>query len=210
MATTKRSKGGRATASRAKTTARPRATGGKAKATPKKKVAARPVKKAKPAAKAKAATAKRPTPARAVSPKRAAAKPTRAAAKAVRRNAGAESPELVALKARFQRERNGFEKRLTEAVREIGLLRHHELRAMQLERQLAERDATIGRLQTQVSELERRPAEPVYEREVQQTLALGAPARQLDGSARDLDEFEDDRLEDEGLEDDGELVTDEE
>ena len=193
MATTKRSKGGRATASRAKTTARPRATGGKATATPKKKVAARPVKKAKPAARAKAA----------------AAKPTRATAKPVR-NAGAESPELVALKARFQRERNGFEKRLTEAVREIGLLRHHELRAMQLERQLAERDATIGRLQTQVSELERRPAEPVYEREVQQTLALGAPAHQLDGSARDLDEFEDDRLEDEGLEDDGELVTDEE
>ena len=193
MATTKRSKGGRATASRAKTTARPRATGGKAKATPKKKIAARPVKKAKPAARAKAATAK----------------PTRATAKPVR-NAGAESPELVALKARFQRERNGFEKRLTEAVREIGLLRHHELRAMQLERQLAERDATIGRLQTQVSQLERRPAEPVYEREVQQTLALGAPAHQLDGSARDLDEFEDDRLEDEGLEDDGELVTDEE
>lgn len=193
MAKTKRSKGGRATASRAKTTARPRATGGKAKATPKKKIAARPVKKAKPAARAKVA----------------AAKPTRATAKPVR-NAGAESPELVALKARFQRERNGFEKRLTEAVREIGLLRHHELRAMQLERQLAERDATIGRLQTQVSELERRPAEPVYEREVQQTLALGAPARQLDGSARDLDEFEDDRLEDEGLEDDGELVTDEE
>jgi len=193
MATTKRSKGGRATASRAKTTARPRATGGKAKATPKKKIAARPVKKAKPAARAKAATAK----------------PTRATAKPVR-NAGAESPELVALKARFQRERNGFEKRLTEAVREIGLLRHHELRAMQLERQLAERDATIGRLQTQVSQLERRPAEPVYEREVQQTLALGAPAHQLDGSARDLDEFEDDRLEDDGLEDDGELVTDEE
>jgi len=209
MATTKRSKGGRATASRAKTTARPRATGGKATATPKKKVAARPVKKAKPAARAKAATAKRPAPARAVSPKRAAVKPTRATAKPVR-NAGAESPELVALKARFQRERNGFEKRLTEAVREIGLLRHHELRAMQLERQLAERDATIGRLQTQVSELERRPAEPVYEREVQQTLALGAPAHQLDGSARDLDEFEDDRLEDDGLEDDGELVTDEE
>ena len=193
MATTKRSKGGRATARRAKTTARPRATGGKAKATPKKKIAARPVKKAKPAARAKAATAK----------------PTRATAKPVR-NAGAESSELVALKARFQRERNGFEKRLTEAVREIGLLRHHELRAMQLERQLAERDATIGRLQTQVSELERRPAEPVYEREVQQTLALGAPAHQLDGSARDLDEFEDDRLEDEGLEDDGELVTDDE
>jgi hypothetical protein len=197
MATTKRSKGGRATASRAKTTARSRATGGKAKATPKKKIAARPVKKAKPAARAKAATVKRPARARAVSPTRAPAKPVR--------NAGAESPELVALKARFQRERNGFEKRLTEAVREIGLLRHHELRAMQLERQLAERDATIGRLQTQVSELERRPAEPVYEREVQQTLALGAPAHQLDGSARDLDELEDDRLGD-----DGDLVTDEE
>ena len=204
MATTKRSKGGRATASRAKTTVRPRATGGKAKATPKKKVVARAVKKAKPAATAKAAPAKRPTPARAMSPRGAAAKSTRATAKPVR-HAGAESPEIVALKARFQRERNGFEKRLTEAVREIGLLRHHDLRAMQLERQLAERDATIGRLQTQLSELERRPVEPVYEREVQQTLALGAPAHQLDESARDLDEFEDDRLAD-----DGELVTDEE
>lgn len=197
MATTKRNKGGRATASRAKTTARPRATGGKAKATPKKKVAARVVKTAKPAAKAKAARANRPTPARVVSPKRAAAKPVR--------NAGAERPELVALKARFQRERNGLEKRLTEAVREIGLLRHHELRATQFERQLAERDATIGRLQTQLSELARRPVEPVYEREVQQTLALGAPVHELDGSAGDLDEFEDD-----GLADDGDLVTDEE
>jgi hypothetical protein len=206
MATTKRSKGGRATASRTKTTVRPRAPGGKAKATPKKKVAVRAVKKAKPAAKAKAAPAKRPTPARAVSPRGAAAKSTRATAKPVR-HAGAESPEIVALKARFQRERNGLEKRLTEAVREIGLLRHQELRAMQFERQIVERDVTIGRLQTQLGELQRRPVDPVpaHEREVQQTLALGAPARQQDGSARDLDEFEDDRLAD-----DGDLVTDEE
>ena len=190
MATKKRSKGGRATARRAKTTVRPRATT-KAKATPKKKVSARVVTKAKPVAKAKpAAVAKRPTPARAASPKRPVAKPVR--------KAGAESSEVAALKAKFQRERNGLEKRLTEAVREIGLLRHHELRAMQFERQVGERDATIGRLQMQLSELERRPAESVYVREVQQTLALVTPAP-------DLDDFEDDRLAD-----DADLVTDEE
>jgi len=197
MATKKRSKGGRATARRAKTTVRPRATT-KAKATPKKKVSARVVTKAKPVAKAKpAAVAKRPTPARAASPKRPVAKPVR--------KAGAESSEVAALKAKFQRERNGLEKRLTEAVREIGLLRHHELRAMQFERQVGERDATIGRLQMQLSELERRPAESVYVREVQQTLALVTPAHEIDVAAPDLDDFEDDRLAD-----DADLVTDEE
>jgi hypothetical protein len=183
MATKKPSKGSRATANRAKTTARPRATT-KAKATPKRKVAARAVAKAKPSAKPKSAPAKpskRPAPARAAAPKRPTAKPAR--------HAGAEHPEIATLKARFQRERHGLEKRLTEAVREIGLLRHHELRAMQLERQVAERDATIVRLQTQLSELERRPVEPIYVREVQQTLALITPAS-------DLDEFEDDQLAD--------------
>ena len=191
MATTKRSKRGRATASRVKTATRPRATSRKTKATPKKKVAARPIMKAKPVAKAKPATkAKRPAPARAVPPKRPAGNPVR--------HAGTEHPEVVALKAKFQRERNGFERRLTEAVREIGLLRHHEIRATHLERQLTERDATIGRLQAQLGELERRPAETVYVREVQQTLALVAPVP-------DLDEFED-----VGLADDGDLVTDDE
>ena len=97
----------------------------------------------------------------------------------------------------------------------------HELRATQFERQVAERDATIERLQTQLGELQRRPAEPVYVHEVQQSLALGAPSPRLgevrsasqldldggsadlDHSAVDLDEFEDDRLPD-----DGDLVSD--
>ncbi len=209
MATTKRSKGGRA-ASRAKATARGRAAKS-AKPAPKKKTsAARPVAKAKPAPQATKKPAKTA---------KTAAKATRAATKPAR--AAAVNPEVASLKSKFQRERNGLEKRLTDAVREIGLLRHHELRAMQFERQLAERDATIERLQRQLSELERRPAEPVYVHEVQQSLALGAPSHhhvvvsnaartdldggsaELDHSAVDLDEFEDDRLGD-----DGDLVSD--
>jgi hypothetical protein len=127
------------------------------------------------------------------------------------RATGGESRETAALKAKFQRERSAFERRLTEAVREIGILRHHELRAMQLERQLADRDATIVRLQAQLGELERRPSEPVYVHEVQQSLALGAPVHHLhaghssgfDHPPTDLDEFEEDRLED-----DADLVSD--
>ena len=107
MATKKSGKSGRATASRAKTTARSRTT----KPAPKKKTAAR-------AAKPRKAVTKPGTA------KRAIAKPTRAATKAA-----VESAEVTALKARFQRERNTLEKHLTEAAREIGLLRHHELRA---------------------------------------------------------------------------------
>jgi hypothetical protein len=159
MATKKRSTG------RAKSTTRPRAAGRNAK----------PV--AKPKRTTKTLAAKSAKPARGDKPKQAAA-PKRAAA--------AESRELVALKARFQRERSALEKNLTEAVREIGILRHHEMRAMQLERQLKERDDLIGRLQQQLEELQRRPLEPIYEREVQQSFALVAPARD------DLDEFQDD------------------
>ena len=179
MATKKRSKGSRATASRTKTTARPRTA--KAKAT--KKAAPRTVAKA-----TKPAAAKRPAP-----------KPAAAKAAAV------DSPAVVALRSKFQRERTGLERRLTEAVREIGVLRHHELRAMHLERQLAERDATIGRLQLQLSELERRPSEAIYVREVQQSLALGEPGHDLEASPTDLDEFEDDRLAE-----DADLVSDDE
>ena len=175
MATKKRSKGARATASRTKTTTRPRAA--KAKAT--KTAAARPVAKAK----TKPAAAKKPVVAK----------------------APVDSPAVVALKSKFQRERTGLERRLTDAVREIGLLRHHELRAMQLERLLAERDATIGRLQLQLSELERRPSEAIYVREVQQTLALGEPVHDLETSPADLDAFEDDRLAE-----DADLVSDDE
>lgn len=230
MAPTKRSKGGRAAARRAKTTASARAKG---KGTPTKKAPVRAATKAQPAAKSqsavktKPAAAKRSVPTRNTKP--AAAKPaaTKAvgakpvAAKPVGAKPGAAKPgaakpgaakpsalnaELTTLKNKFQRERSALEKRLTEAVREIGMLRHHELRVMQLERQLAERDAVIGRLQSQLGELERRPTEPVYVREVQQSLALGAPALAIAESATDLDEFDDDRVAD----DDGDVVTDDE
>lgn len=208
MATTKRSKGGRVKSTARGRVAKSAKATPNAKPTPKKRTTAvRPVAKAQSAT--KAAKTKTKTTAK---PTRAAAKPTRAAV---------EHAEVAALKSKFQRERNGLEKRLTEAVREIGLLRHHELRAIHFERQVAERDATIERLQTQLSDLERRPANPVYVHEVQQSLALSAPSHQhdavgspaevdldgasadLDQSAVDLDEFEDDRLSD-----DGDLVSD--
>ncbi len=183
MATTKRSTKGRATASRAKSTAP------KTRVVKKATTAKKPVAKAKPVANAKAVVKAKPLaakpigktkPARATAPKQAAKKP-------------ADNPEIVALKAKASRERNALERRLTDAVREIGILRHHELRAMQFERQLAERDVTIGRLQTQLAELERRPAEPIYVREIQQTLALIDPVNETTIEAADLDEFEDDR-----------------
>lgn len=196
MATTKGSKKGRATATRAKATARGRATSSTTKKTsaksatsakPKTAVKAKPA--AKPVAKTKAAAPKRP-----VAPKRPATKPAAAVV---------ENAEVTALKSKFQRERNGLEKRLTEAVREIGILRHHELRAMQLERQLAERDALIERLQGQLAEMQRRPVEPVYVQEVQQTLALGVAAREDEIDAGELDEFEEEQLVD-----DGDLISD--
>ncbi len=183
MATTKRSKKGRATSNRASKSPRGRAAK-TAKSTPKRKPATRAAASAKTSAKTKPVT----------KPKVAAPTTKRAAA---------ENREVTALKAKFQRERSALEKNLTEAVREIGALRHHELRAMQLERQLADRDAIITRLQTQLSDLERRPAEPVYVHEVQQSLALGGSTHGIE--AADLDEFEDERLPD-----DADLVSDEE
>ena len=178
MATKKRSKGGRAAASRAKTSAGARAASRKAKP---KKAATKPKSavKAKSIVKAKSATPpKNAMPAKSVKPTQpTAAKPGRIAA--------ADNKELVALKNRFQRERSGLEKNLTEAVREIGILRHHEMRVTQLERQLKERDDLIGRLQQQLEELQRRPVEPIYEREVQQSFALVVPAPD------EVDEFED-------------------
>ena len=113
--------------------------------------------------------------------------------------AAGENKEVAALKTRFQRERNALEKRLTEAMREIGLLRHHEIRAAHLERQLKEREDLILRLQGQLAEVDRRPVEPVYEREVQQSFALATPAQ-------DLDEFEDDQP----LGEDGSLAEEDE
>lgn len=193
MATTKGKTKGRAATTRAKATARGRAT----TSTTSKKTAARPAKNAKAAAQPKAkpkVTAKPVAKAKPAAAKRPAAKPAPAAV---------ENAEVTTLKNKFQRERNGLEKRLTEAVREIGLLRHHELRAMQLERQVAERDATIERLQAQLVELQRRPAEPVYVHEVQQSLALGVVSRDEDVETEALDEFEEEQLVD-----DGDLLSD--
>lgn len=193
MATTKDKTKGRAATTRAKATARGRAT----TSTTSKKTAARPAKNAKAAAQPKAkpkVTAKPVAKAKPAAAKRPAAKPAPAAV---------ENAEVTTLKNKFQRERNGLEKRLTEAVREIGLLRHHELRAMQLERQVAERDATIERLQAQLVELQRRPAEPVYVHEVQQSLALGVVSRDEDVETEALDEFEEEQLVD-----DGDLLSD--
>lgn len=193
MATTKGKTKGRAATTRAKATARGRATTSPTS----KKTAARPAKNAKAAAQPKAkpkVTAKPVAKAKPAAAKRAAAKPASAAV---------EHAEVTTLKNKFQRERNGLEKRLTEAVREIGLLRHHELRAMQLERQVAERDATIERLQAQLVELQRRPAEPVYVHEVQQSLALGVVSRDEDVETEALDEFEEEQLVD-----DGDLLSD--
>jgi hypothetical protein len=189
MATTKRNKKGRPVATRVKAGARAARSVTSAKTTASKKskqAAARPTAKAKPVRKAK------PDPKTAAKPNaRGAKRSTPPKRPAVAKPVG-DSQEVAALKAKFQRERSGLEKNLTEAVREIGMLRHHELRATHLERQLGERDATIARLQTQLADLERRPAAPVYVHEVQQTLALGvAPAAE---DATDLDAFEDDRL----------------
>ena len=122
-------------------------------------------------AKRAASTKKAPKPAAAKTPKR----PVVAA------KAKADTPEVASLKARFQRERSQLDKRLTEAMREIGVLRHHEMRAAHLERQLQERDDLVARLQRQLTELERRPAtEPVYEREVQQTMVFVATGEEVD------------------------------
>lgn len=159
---TKKTGRGSAKARRVKTTAR-----GRRKPAPKKKAPARVAKPAKAAKKAKAT-------------KRALERPIRPAAKPA-----AESAEVTTLKARFQRERNALEKRLTEAVREIGMLRHHELRAGHLENQLRERDETIARLQRELAAAERATAEPVYEREIQQSFVLSTPAPEADELADD-------------------------
>jgi hypothetical protein len=193
MATTKRNKKGHAAARRAGA-AKPAKSTTKTKSKSTSRTAAKPHATAKPGkpkgrAAAKSSSGVKPrAAARVPAPKRAVAKPA------------VESAEVAALKAKLQRERSTLEKRLTEAMREIGLLRHHELRAMQLERQLAERDATIARLQSQLAEIERRPAEPVYVHEIQQTLTLSGSANVLETHVletepADLDEFDDDPVE---------------
>ena len=105
--------------------------------------------------------------------------------------AGAAGRELATLK----REKSALEKRLTDTVREIGQLRHHEARAAQLERQLKERDETIAQLRTQLGSLRSRELAPEDD-EAQPSLALGS--RSVD----DIDEFADDEVQD----DDDELI----
>ncbi len=104
--------------------------------------------------------------------------------------AGATSRELATLK----REKSALEKRLTDTVREIGQLRHHETRAAQLERQLKERDETIAQLRAQVGSLRNRGL--AENDEAQPSLALGS--RSVD----DIDEFGDEEVQD----DDDELI----
>ena len=106
---------------------------------------------------------------------------------------GSERRKLAALLAI---PRNELEKRLTDSVREIGQLRHHEARVGQLERQLKERDDAITQLRGQLSELRSRPAAVVDDPELQPSLALGERA------PRDLDDFDDEIP----IDDDDELV----
>ncbi len=147
--------------------------------------------------KAKATKAKRATaaPRGKKAPRRAAKKASaRPAAKGAASGGGA-ARELTALKARFQREKSALEKRLTDTVREIGQLRHHETRAAQLERQLKERDETIGQLRTQLSELRNRPLASREDDDAQPSLALGSRGHGLDDyDDDDIEPEEDDEL----------------
>ncbi len=127
--------------------------------------------------------------------KRAASAPAKRSAAAAKTGSAA-SRELTALKAKFQREKSALEKRLTDTVREIGQLRHHEARAAQFERQLKERDETIAQLRVQLNDLRNRELATPDDEEIQPSLALGSRP------APDLDEFD----EDVGAEDDDELI----
>jgi len=82
--------------------------------------------------------------------------------------------EIARLKARLQRGKTTLEKRLTEAVREIGQLRYHEARTAQLERQLQERDQIISQLRAEVGALRSRSQERAHESdEAQRSLSFG-------------------------------------
>jgi hypothetical protein len=134
-------------------------------------------------------------PAKAAARAAGSAKPTRAPGGAARggtaKRAGTASArgsgagEIAKLKARFQRERSQLEKRLTETVREIGQLRHHEMRASQLERQLGERDATIGALRKEVETLQAQAARAPVSADAQPSLDFGMHES---GDLDDLDE----------------------
>lgn len=107
---------------------------------------------------------------------------------------GGTGRELATLK----REKSQLEKRLTDMVREIGQLRYHETRASQLERQVAERDQTIGTLRSEIAELRNRRADPHRDdAEVQHPLALGSgPTHEFDefDEESNLDDDEDDLI----------------
>jgi predicted RNase H-like nuclease (RuvC/YqgF family) len=147
------------------------------------------VRRSRPAATARRSKRSAPATRKKTAPRARAKGASNAGAK--RPAAGAASRELVTLK----REKSALEKRLTDTVREIGQLRHHEARAAQLERQLKERDETIAQLRTQLGNLRSRELAP-EEDEAQPSLALGS--RSVD----DLDEFADDEVQD----DDDELI----
>ena len=148
--------------------------------------------------KTRSAKAKKVARGRATSPSRKQAAPRRAAkaAAAPKRKAatGAASRELAAMKARLEREKAGFEKRLSETVREIAQLRHHEARAAQLDRQLKERDELIAHLRTQLNDLRNREIVTPEDEEVQPSLALGSRSQDFEEFDEDVEPEEDDEL----------------
>ncbi len=155
---------------------------------------ARPAKRRKPAkgrATARATASRKKT-----APRRAAKKPA-AAAGATQRPApagAAASREVAALKARLEREKTNFERRLTDTVREIAQLRHHEARATQLERQLKERDDLIAQLRTQLNDLRNREIVTPDDEEIQPSLALGSRGHDFDEFDEDVAPEEDDEI----------------
>ncbi|HEY2389008.1 MAG TPA: hypothetical protein VGK30_18790 [Candidatus Binatia bacterium] len=158
----------------------------------------------KPRKTARAAKSRKPVARRA--PARAAASRKKAAPRSAAKSraaaprapgpaaASAASREVVALKAKLEREKSGSEKRLTEMMREIATLRHHEARVAQLERQLKERDELIVQLRSQLNDLRNREV-VTPDDELQPSLALGS-------RGHDFDEFDDDV----GPEEDDDLI----
>jgi len=159
MATKKRAQGTRSagrTSGAAKRRVKPAAAGSRAK---------------KPAAQARkeraAAGRRSKAPSRAARGRSAAPASSRTAA----------DREIALLKTRLQRQKITLERRLTEAVREIGQLRYHEARTEQLERQLQERDQIIEQLRSEVGTLRARSHERAHEPdEAQRSLSFGSRA----------------------------------
>jgi predicted RNase H-like nuclease (RuvC/YqgF family) len=155
-------------------------------------------KTARPAKSRKSGGGRRPTP-RAAAPRkktapRAAAKGRAAAPRAKKAAAPAASREVAALKARLEREKTDFDKRLTDTVREIAQLRHHEARAAQLERQLKERDEIIVQLRSKLNDLRNREIVTPEDDEIQPSLALGSRGADFDEFDEDVPEEDDDLI----------------